>query len=142
MIEAGVKKKNIYVLELGKRYNLGKYIIEPVMAIHDVPNFGYKIEIVKENYNIFHITDTSSIEHIEAKNYNLYCLEANYLTDEELREKIQEQEEKGEFSYYNRVLNTHLSQLQALNWLNENKGTNSEYCFIHQHIEKEDKNVC
>lgn len=137
MVEAGVKKKNIYILELGKKYNLGKYIIEPVMAVHDVPNFGYKIEIVKDNYKIFHITDTSSIDHIEAKNYNLYCLEANYLTDEELREKIKEQEEKGEFSYYNRVLETHLSQLQALNWLNENKGVESEYCFIHQHIEEE-----
>ena len=106
------------------------------MAVHDVPNFGYKIEIVKDNYKIFHITDTSKINHIEAKNYNLYCLEANYLTDDELIRKIKEQEEKGEYSYYNRVLNTHLSQLQALNWLNENKSSNSEYIFIHQHVEK------
>ena len=109
------------------------------MAIHDVPNFGYKIEIVKENYNIFHITDTSSIEHIEAKNYNLYCLEANYLTDEELMKKIKEQEEKGEYSYYNRVLKTHLSQLQAINWLDKNKGAESEVCFIHQHERKKNE---
>lgn len=112
------------------------------MAIHDVPNFGYKIEIVKENYKIFHITDTSSVDHIEAKNYNLYCLEANYLTDDELLAKIKEQAEKGEYSYYNRVLKTHLSQLQAINWLDINKGENSEYCFIHQHVEKEIKEKC
>lgn len=109
------------------------------MAVHDVPNFGYKIEIVKDNYKIFHITDTSSIDHIEAKNYNLYCLEANYDTDKELREKIKEYKEQGKYCYYERVLESHLSQLQAINWLDLNKGADSEYCFIHQHIDKESR---
>ena len=84
-------------------------------------------------------TDTSSIDHIEAKGYNLYLIEANYNTDEELREKIKEDEEQGQFSYYKRVLETHLSQLQAINWLDQNKNEDSEYCFIHQHITREEE---
>ena len=91
----------------------------------------------KNREKLLYATDTSSIDHIQAEGYDLYLIEANYETDDELIEKIKEQEEKGEYSYYNRVLKTHLSQLQAINWLDKNKGVNSEYCFIHQHLEKE-----
>lgn len=141
LVLLGVNKKNIITFDTGKWYDIGIFKVKMDYLFHDVPNNCLHIEF-KNGEKLLYATDTSSIDHIKAEGYDLYLIEANYLTDEELREKIQEQEERGEFSYYNRVLNTHLSQLQALNWLNENKGTNSEYCFIHQHIEKEDKNVC
>lgn len=130
----GVKEKNIFVLKQDTKYDLGKYIIEPVMAMHDVPNFGYKIIIKKDNYKIFHISDTSEISHIEAKGFDLFAIEGNYDTDEELERKITEAKEKGEFTYLERVKNTHLSQLAALNWYDKNKGENSEIIYIHQHL--------
>ena len=133
LVDCNVNKKNIYVLKNGIKYDLGLVKVRLINLYHDVENYGLKWEIGGKKG--IYIVDTERIDHIVAEDYDLYLIEANYLTDEELREKIQEQEEKGEYSYYNRVLETHLSQLQALNWLDQNKGTNSEYCFIHQHLE-------
>lgn len=135
----GVNKKNIITFDTGKWYDIGIFKVKMDYLFHDVPNNCLHIEF-KDGQKLFYATDTSSIDHIKAEGYDLYLIEANYLTDDELREKIKEQEAKGEFSYYNRVLNTHLSQLQAINWLNENKSSNSEYVFIHQHIEREEEN--
>lgn len=136
LVLLGVNKKNIITFDTGKWYDIGIFKVKMDYLFHDVPNNCLHIEF-KNGEKLFYATDTSRIDHVAAKDYNLYLIEANYLTDDELRKKIKEQEEKGEFSYYNRVLETHLSQLQALNWLNENKGVESEYCFIHQHIEEE-----
>lgn len=136
LVLLGVNKKNIITFDTGKWYNIGIFKVKMDYLFHDCPNNCLHIEF-KNGEKLFYATDTSRIDHVAAKDYNLYLIEANYLTDDELRKKIKEQEEKGEYSYYNRVLNTHLSQLQALNWLNENKGVGSEYCFIHQHIEEE-----
>lgn len=135
LIELGVNKKNIYVLELEKKYDLGKYIIQLVPAIHDVENCGYKIIIKKNNYKIFHITDTSSLEGIEAKNFNLFSIEANYKQDT-LERHIKECRDKGDegnkLFYLNRVKQTHLSYEQANTFLIENMGENSEYQYIHE----------
>lgn len=134
LILLGVNKKNIITFDTGKWYDIGIFKVRMDYLFHDVPNNCLHVEF-NNGEKLFYATDTSSIDHIKAEEYDLYLIEANYLTDDELREKIKEQEEKGEYSYYNRVLETHLSQLQALNWLNENKCKNSEYCFIHQHVE-------
>lgn len=139
LMECGVPLENIGVLHEDIWYDIGEYEISPVVAIHDVPNFGYKIIIKENNYAIFHITDTSSLDDIEAKDYNWYSIEGNYTTDEELREKIIEEKKEGKFSYLERVKDTHLSQVQALNWLQKNMGENSKYMFIHKHIDKEVK---
>ena len=138
--QIGIPLQNIYVLEMDHTYIVGKYIIEPVMAMHDVPNFGYKIRIIENGYKIFHISDTSDIEHITAKDYDWYSIEANYETDDELEQRIKEDEENGVYSHYKRVKETHLSQLKAINWLDKNKGENSNYVFIHQHVQKEEEN--
>lgn len=132
----GVNKKNIITFDTGKWFDIGIFKVKMDYLYHDVPNNCLHIEF-KNGEKLLYATDTSSIDHIQAKGYDIYLIEANYLTDDELIEKIKEQEEKGEYSYYNRVLKTHLSQLQAINWLDKNKGVNSEYCFIHQHFEKE-----
>jgi len=135
LTDLGISKNNIWVLELDKKYDFGKYIIEPVSAQHDVPNCGYKIIIKKDNYKIFHISDTSKIDHIEAKDFDWASIEANYETHDELEKKIKEADEKGEFTYLRRVIYTHLSQLDAYNWLEKNNIKN--YRFIHEHKEKE-----
>lgn len=139
LVELGVNKKNIITFDIGKWYDIGVFKTKMDYLFHDVPNNCLHIEF-KNGEKLFYATDTSSIDHIQAKNYTLYLIEANYDTDDELRKKIKEYKEQGKYCYYERVLNSHLSQLQAINWLDKNKDANSEYCFIHQHINKEDKN--
>lgn len=133
--EARLKPKDIFTLELGKWFSMGLIQAKLEPLYHDVPNVCY--HIVYDNKKIFYATDTGKIEHIEAKEYDYYFLEANYDTDEDLRGKVLEAREKGEFSYLSRVEHTHLSQLQAINWLDKNKGENSSYIFMHKHIDKE-----
>ena len=136
LIECNVNRKNIFALQLKKWYDIGIAKIKLDYLIHDVPNCAIHIEY--KNNKIIYATDTSEINHIEAKDYNYYLIEANYETDEELLEKIKEDKEKNNgFSYRERVLKTHLSQLQAINWLDKNKNKDSVYYFIHQHKEKE-----
>ena len=142
LIDLGVDKKNIFVLNLNKKYDLGKYIIELIPAVHDVPNCGYKIIIKKTNYKIFHITDTANLDNLEAKNYDLFCLENNY-QESVLKRHIQECVDEGQLRYLNRVPHTHLSAELANSFLIENMGSNSEFCYIHQssyNFEGEDYN--
>lgn len=85
---------------------------------------------------MIYIVDTSSVEHIEAKNYDLYLIEGNYESEEQIEKEIEEHNKKHEYTHLYRVRETHLSQVKALNWLDKNMGDNSEYCFIHQHVER------
>lgn len=102
-------------------------------------NCGYKIIIKKTNYKIFHITDVASLDHIEAKNYDFYAVEANYNEDDLLR-RIQEKQEQNIFSYEFRLPQTHLSEEQWNKFMLENAGDNSECIKIHQHKERKEKN--
>lgn len=140
LLNNNIPAPNIFVLETEKNYIIGDYSISSVMAYHDVPNIGYKIHNNRTNKKIFHISDTSQIDHIEAKDYDFYALEGNYEADDVLQDIIKAEEDEYGFSYRKRVLTTHLSQVQALNWLDKNKGEKSNYTFIHQHIEKNEKN--
>lgn len=135
--EAHLNKNSIFVLRLANWYDIGLLKVKIDLLYHDVPNVCYHIEY--NGKKIFYATDTGRIDHIVAKNYDYYFLEANYDTDSELEEKIQEAQEKGEFSYLKRVKYTHLSQLQALNWLEENQGENSSYIFMHKHKDRGNK---
>lgn len=131
LVDLGINKKNIFVLNLNKKYNFGKYIIELVPATHDVPNCGYKITIKNNNYKIFHITDTSNLDGIEAKSYDLYLIESNY-NEELLKKHIEECEDENKLFYLNRVANTHLSFEQANSFLIENMSDNSRFEYIHK----------
>ena len=133
LVDLGVNKKNIFGLKLDTWYNIGICKIRLEYLIHDKPNCTLKIN--QNGYKLIYIVDTGSIDHIKAKNYNYAFIEANYETDEELDKKIQEAHEKDEFTYLERVKKTHLSQLQAINWLQENNILNYE--FIHEHKERE-----
>jgi hypothetical protein len=81
-----------------------------------------------------YITDTHTLEGIEAKNYDLYLVEANY-SDAEIEQRIKEKQEKGEFIYEYRAKETHLSQKQTDEFLLNNMGDNSNYEYLHEHVE-------
>ena len=92
-----------------------------------------------DGYKYFYATDTCSLNNIEAKDYDMYFIEGNYEDETELKKRKQKHIENGEFYYEDRIEKTHLSQVQALDWLNNNMGENSQYIFMHQHIEKESR---
>ncbi len=122
--------KNIYVLETNKMYDLGLCKLAMFPLIHDVPNVGYRIEI--NGHRCIYATDTRSIDHVVAKNYDLYLVEGNY-TEEDIQERIKEKEANGEYIYEYRVIKNHMSQEQLMTWLLDNIGPNSEYVRMHQH---------
>lgn len=131
--ELGVQKKNIFVLEEHRWYDIGIAKVKLEALKHDAHNSSFQIEI--NNKKMIYITDTGEIpDYIDARNYDLYLIESNYLDDEELDKLIQQDYDNGlEFSHYIRVRDTHLSQRQAIEWLEENMGDNSTFEFIHMH---------
>ena len=134
LVKLGVKKQNIYALKLEKWYNIGLCKVRLDYLIHDKPNCSLKIN--QNGYKLIYIVDTSSADHIEAKDYDFAYIEGNYLDDEELNKKIEQDKLNNKYSHYERVKKTHLSQLQALNFIQKNNIKNYE--FIHQHINKGD----
>lgn len=136
LVELGVAKKNIFALELEKWYDIGLCKVRLEYLIHDKSNCALKID--QNGYKLIYIVDTASVDHIEAKDYDYALIEANYLDEEELDRKIEEDKLENRFSHYERVKNTHLSQLGAINWLQKNNIVN--YTFIHEHKEKEREN--
>lgn len=134
LVEIGVNKRNIFALKLEKWYDIGICKVRLDYLIHDKPNCSLKIN--QNGYKLIYIVDTSSVDHIEAKDYDFAYIEGNYLDDEELNKKIEQDKLNNKYSHYERVKRTHLSQLRALNFIQKNNIKNYE--FIHQHINKGD----
>lgn len=135
--DPAVGKRVIDVLSLGVPYQYrGDYAVWAQKIPHDVENCCYHIAVGNEL--LFFATDTSTLDHIEAREYGLYLIEANH-TRAEIDARIAEKQARGEFAYETRAAQNHLSQEQALEWLARNAGPNSRYVFLHQHKEK-DKN--
>ena len=134
LYQCGVSIHNIDVLEIGRIYNYITFQISPVKLYHDVDNAGWRVFMNAEK--AIYMTDTVTLEGITAKNYDLYLVEANYIT-EELEERIRSKEAAGEYVYEYRVRNVHLSKEKCDEWLLNNIGENSEAVYIHQHVEKE-----
>lgn len=133
LLQCGVSIHNIDSLEIGRIYDYSTFKVSPVKLYHDVDNAGWRVFMNAEK--AIYMTDTVTLEGITAKNYDLYLVEANYVT-EELQERIRTKEAAGEYVYEYRVRNVHLSKEKADEWLLENIGENSEAVYIHQHIEK------
>lgn len=138
LINCGVQLKNISVVEVGVKYDFGLFQIMPVQAYHDVPNIGYRI--YWNDKKILYITDTSTLQGIEAKGYDLYLVEANYETDE-LQQRIKEKRENGEFAYESRVEYTHLSKEECDSFLIENASDYSLFEYMHKHKEKQHESL-
>lgn len=120
---------NIDVYQIGKIYNYGSFKISPVKLYHDVENCGYRI--FKDDYKIFHATDTAHLEGITAKEYDLYAVEHNY-DEEKVKKAIEEAREKGVFCHAEGSIKTHLSFQQAWEFIQINKKENSETIRLHK----------
>lgn len=139
LLKAGVSKRVIDRLtsNVASYYENLQTFVTPVTLLHDVPNCGYTFRVFRPpGEKVFYATDTSTLDHIEAKDYDYYLIEANH-TQAEIEARIAEKQAWGEFAYEVRAARNHLSQEQALDWLAQNAGPNSQYVFLHQH--KEDK---
>ena len=121
--------KNVDVLESGKVYDYGQFKVSPITLYHDVKNFGYRI--FKDEHKTIHVTDTSHLEGITAKNYDLYAIESNY-NEDTIFESIARKQAKGEFAYQSGVINSHLSEQQARDFIFKNKGENSKVLRLHE----------
>jgi phosphoribosyl 1,2-cyclic phosphodiesterase len=121
--------KNIDVLEAGKVYDYGSFKISPIKLYHDVPNFGYRI--FKEEHKTIHVTDTSHLIGISAKEYDLYAIEYNY-DDETIHDSIAKIESRGGYAYQKGAINSHLSQQQAKEFIFNNKGICSKILRLHE----------
>ena len=66
LLECGVNRKNIDVLEIGIKYDYKLFKVVPIKLYHDVPQCGYRI--LFDNYKIIYATDTRTLEGIIAKN--------------------------------------------------------------------------
>lgn len=133
LLQCGVSIHNIDSLEIGRIYDYKTFKVSPVKLYHDVNNAGWRV--FQNAEKAIYMTDTVTLEGITAKNYDLYLVEANYIT-EELEERIRSKEAAGQFVYEYRVKRVHLSKEKCDEWLLENVGESSKAIYIHQHIEK------
>lgn len=133
LVECGVNKKNIYILKEYKWYDLGivQASLEPL--VHDTPNYALKLEY--KGKKLLYAVDTSEINHIVARHYDLYLVESNYneeLLEKHIQECIENNDSEDKLYYLNRVKDTHLSYNKCTDFLLENMGKNSEYVRIHK----------
>lgn len=133
LLECGVERRNIDILQIGTKYDYKLFKIVAIKLYHDVPQCGYRV--LFNDYKVIYMTDTKTVEGISAKNYDLYLVEANY-KENELEERIKQKQLQGDFTYEWRVKDTHLSEEQCVEFLLNNMGENSEYVFMHQHVER------
>lgn len=118
----------VIVLKEEQKFKIGDTIVQSFKLFHDVYNVGWKIN--KAGYKIVHATDTGSIDHIEARNYDLYAIEHNY--DEDIiKETIKQKALDGVFAYEVRALGYHLSFQKASEWINSQRKDSSEIVMLH-----------
>ncbi len=133
LLECGVDRKNIDVLEIGTKYDYKLLKVVPIKLYHDVSQCGYRI--LFDDYKVIYMTDTRTVEGISAKNYDLYLIEGNY-DEDEIKERIKRKQENFEYIYEFRAKDSHLSIQQASEFLMNNMGEKSEYVLMHQHVER------
>lgn len=121
--------RNVDIFKAGEIYDYGSFKISPVKLYHDCETFGFRI--YKGDHRTIHITDTCTLEGIEAKNYSLYAIESNY-DEETIDQIIEAQKAKGEYSYKAGAANTHLSEQQARDFIYKNRGPHSEVLRLHE----------
>lgn len=131
VLACGVRKSNIdiYTPNTKNRYT-GDLQLIMIPLKHNVSNCGYKLFLNGEK--IFYATDCNNLYGIDAKNYDLYMIEANY-EDEEIQERIAEKEANGQYVYEYQVLNNHLSKAKADEFIIANAGENSRFVYLHGH---------
>lgn len=127
--KCGVKNNNILYLKTNRIYDLRLFQCEVIKLVHDTLNYGLKLKY--KGQKIIYIIDTANVDGIEAKNYDLYLIEANYKEDV-LEQHKKQKDSNFEYDYMYRVKDTHLSYEQAISFLTQNMGNNSRYELLHQ----------
>lgn len=97
--------------------NILDYKIAMIEAYHDVPNCGYRI--MQGSHKHLHITDTFTLDGIEAKNYDSASIECNHEIQRAL-ELIDEAKDNGEFSHLKGALNSHLDVNKTIQFCKDN----------------------
>jgi len=113
-----VEPERIIISSFGYIESLGRYKIAMLKAYHDVSNCGYRIMDDKGHKHL-HITDTNTLEGIEAKNYDSASIECNHEINKAL-ELIEEAKEKGEFTHLKGAINSHLSVDKTIQFCKKN----------------------
>lgn len=108
---------NFVVIEAGKVYQIGDYMVSPVTAYHDVENVGYRI--MHKGIKHFHITDTATLEGITARDYTSASIECNHCEIAALQ-LIEEARLNNEFTHMARAMDSHLSVQKAIDFILEN----------------------
>lgn len=134
LVECGVSKSKIDVVGDGEGICYGNGItICMYQTTHNVPNCAWYAEV--NGNRLFYATDTNSLSGIEQRNLDYYFIEANY-SEEEIKQRIFEKQEFGQYIHEWDVLNNHLSKEKADDWLYQNMGPNSQYVYMHGHSQK------
>lgn len=140
LLDAGVHPRNIDVFYFANcSYNYGLFIVKPVPLVHNVPNCGYKLEFA-DGRKAFYATDTNTLDGIEAPDYDLYLVEANY-EDDEIKHRISEKKVNQEYIYELDVLKNHLSKQKCDDWIYKNIGATGEYVYLHGHESRDSKEI-
>ena len=121
--------KNLDPIVSGKMYDYKAFEIEAVDLFHNVPNVGYKLKIGKER--ALYATDTNRLDHIDAKGYDYYFLEANW-DEDKIEEIIAYKELEGEFAHERQSMENHMSLQKTMDYICSNAGNNSQYVLLHQ----------
>jgi Cft2 family RNA processing exonuclease len=130
LVDCGVPKRNIDPLKMRKSYNYKSFKVEAFPLTHNAKNCGFKLYL--PTGKLIYATDTNSLDGIEAKGFDLYMIEANYMEDE-IRERIAQKELNGEYAYERRVLQNHLSKEKCDRFIINNIESNGEYVYMHAH---------
>lgn len=135
-----IEPRNIVTIETGKEYDFNAFKCRLDEIPHDVPNVAIHLEIGYQK--LLYATDTSSLENVNAKEYDYYLVEGNY-KEKELEERKERKLLNGEFVIEDRIVNSHLSYEQCLDFFMENASDNSVLEVLHQHKDrhKGDSNV-
>ena len=120
---------DIYTPNLKNRYTDGLQLTM-IPTKHNVTNCCYKIYLDGEK--VFYATDCNSLDGIDAPNYDLYMVEANY-EDEEIQQRIANKEANGQYVYEYQVLHNHLSKKKADDFIIANAGDKSRFVYLHGH---------
>lgn len=119
----------------GGSYAPVQFAMSPIP--HDVPNCAWHIYGWRggQSEAVFYATDCGSLADVEARDYDLYLIEANY-GEAEIQARMQRKLETGGYAYEPRAMESHLSREQAEAWLSENAAEGrSKVLFLHQHQE-------
>ena len=117
LLGLGVEDDRIFIISSGFIHPFGLFRVTAVLAYHDVENFGYRL--MKKGYRHFHITDTSTLDGIDAINYDSASIECNHDRTRAL-EMIEEAKESGEFTHLKRATETHLSVQETIQFCKDN----------------------